>query len=176
MTSTCLLRRNKLKKQKYPSSKSTKTKLNFFRIFLARVQTDCPDLNSYSCADERLNDIVGSAYCVASEVLHTSYSLEERRYMEHWNYNLHFITWKLAFLGMDKIWMFLCSAKSRIKLYRKMKMPNMKQWEKLKCWNMKQCKKYRVYKIWIWERHAPKRDVEWIGFCFNWLRNGVLVF
>ena len=127
MTSTCFLQWNKLKKQKYPSSKSTKTKLNFFRIFLARVGTDCPDLNSYSCADERLNDIVGSAYYVAPEVLHTSYSLEARRYMEHWSYNLHFITWKLAFLGMDKIWMFSCSAKSRIKLYRKMKMPNKKQ-------------------------------------------------
>lgn len=30
----------------------------------------------YSCADQRLNDIVGSAYYVSPEVLHRSYSLE----------------------------------------------------------------------------------------------------
>ena len=55
MTSICfLLRWNKLKKQKYPSSKSIKTKLNFFHISLAHVCTHCLDPNSDSCADERL--------------------------------------------------------------------------------------------------------------------------
>ena len=98
MTNTCfLLRRNKLKKPKYPSSKSIKTKHNFFHISLSRMHTHCPDPNLDSCADERHNDIVGSVYYVAPEVLHTSYSLEARRYMEHWSYNLHFITWKLGF-------------------------------------------------------------------------------
>ena len=73
------------------------------------MRTHCPDPNLDSCANERLNDIVGSVYYVAPEVLHTSYSLEARRYMEHWSYNLHFITWKLGFRAVLR-------AKSRIKL------------------------------------------------------------
>ena len=137
------------------------------------MRTHCPDPNSDSCADERLNDIVGSAYYVAPEVLHTSYSLEARRYMKHWSYNLHLITWKLAFLGTDRIWIFSCSAKSRIKLWRKMKMLNMKQWEKLKCWNMKQCKKFLRFTKSEFGRGTHKSDVERIGFCFNWLKRRV---
>lgn len=47
-----------------------------FNFFLSNLPLRFKPINSSAFADQRLNDIVGSAYYVAPEVLHRSYSIE----------------------------------------------------------------------------------------------------
>ncbi|RZC60125.1 hypothetical protein C5167_021888, partial [Papaver somniferum] len=55
-------------------------------------------LSDFIRPDKRLNDIVGSTYYVASEVLQYG-----SRYLENWRHNIYLVMWKHTFLGTNGV-------------------------------------------------------------------------